>query len=240
MDDWFHHWFDEDYAALYAHRDEAEAGLAVATALREAPELGQGPVMDLACGAGRHLLELRRTNPAAFGVDLSPALLRLAPEPLRPHLLQADMRRLPVKAASLSGIAMWFTPFGYFSDEANEALLHALEELLRPGGALLVDYLNAAQLRATLVPEDEIERAGIRVRSRRRLEGGRVIKEMELRRLDTGETRQALESVRVYEPGELTTLASRAGLRLRKALGDYDGGAFTADSPRWIGIFERI
>lgn len=239
MEDWFQHWFDEDYAALYAHRDEAEAKLAVATALREAPELGAGPALDLACGSGRHLQELRGANPLAFGVDLSPALLRLAPEALRPHLLRADMRRLPVRAGSLSAIAMWFTPFGYFSDEANEALLHDLRELLRPGGVLLVDYLNAAQLRATLVAEDEIERAGMRVRSRRRIESGRVVKEMELRRLDTGELRNAVESVRVYEPAELEALAAHAGLRLRKTLGDYGGGAFEAPSPRWIGLFER-
>ncbi|HJU83250.1 MAG TPA: class I SAM-dependent methyltransferase [Holophagaceae bacterium] len=239
MQDWFQHWFDEDYAALYAHRDGAEAQEAVATALRAAPELGAGPVLDLACGSGRHLEELRKTNPRAFGIDLSPALLRLAPEALRPHLLRADMRRLPLRAGSLSAATLWFTPFGYFSDEANAALLHDLRDLLRPAGVLLVDYLNAAQLRASLVPEDVLERAGMRVRSRRRIEDHRVVKEMELLRLDTGETRRVVESVRVYEPAELLALAAKAGLRLRTALGDYGGGAHTPESPRWIGIFER-
>ena len=239
MDDWFHHWFDEDYAALYAHRDAAEARLAVETALREAPELGSGPVLDLACGAGRHLVELRKTNASALGVDLSPVLLGLAPESVKPALLRADMRRLPLRAQSLSGITMWFTPFGYFNDAENEALLHDLRDLLRPGGVLVVDYLNAAQLRATLVLEDVIERAGIRVRSRRRLENGRIIKEMELLRIESGETRHAVERVRIYEPEELTDLATHAGLRLRRALGDYAGDVFHHESPRWIGIFEK-
>ncbi|HTL98900.1 MAG TPA: class I SAM-dependent methyltransferase [Holophagaceae bacterium] len=238
MADWFEQWFDGDYAALYAHRDAGEATLAVATALLEAPELGRGPVLDLACGAGRHLGELRKTNPSAFGLDLSAALLGLAPDGLRPWLLRGDMRRLPVKAG-LSGITLWFTPFGYFADAENEALLRALANLLRSGGVLLIDYLNAAELRRTLVPEDTLERAGIRVKSRRRIEQGRVIKEMELLRLDTGETRQARESVHIYEPGELEAMAARAGLKLRKTMGRYDGSAFDERSPRWIALFEK-
>ncbi len=238
MTEWFEDWFDADYAALYAHRNAGEAALAVATALREAPELAHGPVLDLACGGGRHLAELRKTNPQAFGIDLSPMLLGLAPETLRPWLLRADMRKLPVKPG-LAGITLWFTPFGYFSDPENEALLRSLSGLLRPGGVLLMDYLNAADLRRALVAEDTLERGGIRVTSRRRLEGDRVIKEMNLFRLETGETRKARESVRVYEPGEIEAMAARADLRLRKAMGTYAGAAFNETSPRWIALFQK-
>jgi len=148
------------------------------------------------------------------------------------------MRKLPVKTG-LAGITLWFTPFGYFSDSENEALLRSLSGLLRPGGVLLIDYLNAAALRRSLVPEDTLERNGLRVKSRRRIEEGRVIKEMDLIRLDTGETRQARESVHIYEPGELGAMAARAGLRLRKAMGRYDGSAFDEKSPRWIAVFEK-
>ncbi|MBS1784770.1 MAG: class I SAM-dependent methyltransferase [Acidobacteria bacterium] len=238
MAEWFEDWFDADYAALYAHRDAGEAALAVATALREAPELARGPVLDLACGGGRHLAELRKVNADAFGIDLSAALLSLAPAHLHPWLLRADMRRLPVKPG-LSGITLWFTPFGYFADGENEALLRALSGLLHPGGVLLMDYLNATELERTLVSEDTIERSGIRVTSRRRIEHGRVIKEMDLHRLATGETRQARESVRVYEPREVEAMAEKAELRLRKTLGTYGGEAFHGASPRWIAVFEK-
>ncbi len=238
MAEWFEDWFDADYAALYAHRDAGEAALAIATALREAPELASGPVLDLACGGARHLAELRKTNSQAFGIDLSATLLGLAPEELRPWLLRADMRKLPVKPG-LAGITLWFTPFGYFEDETNEALLRSLANLLRSGGVLLMDYLNAAELRRSLVAEDTLERGGIRVTSRRRLEGGRVVKHMDLVRLESGETRQARESVRVYEPEEIEAMASRAGLRLRETMGSYDGAAFGEASPRWIALFKK-
>ncbi len=239
MADWFEAWFDEDYALLYAHRDAEEARQAVARILEAAPELAQGPVLDLGCGAGRHLDVLRGTNPLAFGMDLSPALLRMAPAPLHPWLLRGDMRRLPIKEGTLSGACLWFTPFGYFADAENRQLMVALGQRLRHGGVLVMDYLNADHVRRTLVPEDALVRGGVRAVNRRTLEGDRLVKRMELTRLDTGATRQAMESVRLYHPAELSEMAARAGLRLRKVMGTYDGKDFTADSPRWIGLFER-
>jgi hypothetical protein len=134
---------------------------------------------------------------------------------------------------------MWFTPFGYFSDEENRALLVRLGKLLRLSGVLLMDYLNSEEVAKNLVAEDTLERAGVRVASTRVVEGERLIKRMTLTRLATGETREVLESVRIYHPTELQEMAVRAGLRLRRVLGTYGGDAFRYDSPRWIGIFER-
>jgi len=237
--EWFEGWFDEDYALLYAHRDAEEARVAVGRALRVAPELAEGSVLDLACGAGRHLEILRRANPLAFGMDLSKTLLGMAPTGLRPWLLRGDMRHLPIKPNTLSGICLWFTPFGYFSDEENRQLMLSLGALLRDGGVLIMDYLNAELAARNLNPEDIVERGGIRAESRRSLEGERLVKRMVLTQLDTGEVREVLESVRLYQPYELQEMAVRAGLRLRSVMGTYAGEAFSEDSPRWIGIFEK-
>lgn len=239
MSEWFSEWFDEDYALLYAHRDEEEARVAVGRALRVAPELAEGPVLDLGCGAGRHLEILRRANPLAFGLDLSPTLLRMAPSPLHPWLLRGDMRQIPVKDGTLSGICLWFTPFGYFSDEENRALMLAIGTCLRHQGVLVMDYLNSELVQRTLVPEDTVVRGGVTAHSRRALEGNRLVKRMNLVRIQTGEERQVMESVRLYHPEELQEMAVRAGLRLRRVMGTYAGEAFTEDSPRWIGIFEK-
>ena len=239
MADWFEEWFDGDYAELYAHRDTTEARRAVELALRVAPELAVGPVLDLGCGSGRHLEVLRQVNPQAFGMDLSPALLGLAPAELRPWLLRGDMRTLPLRPGTLRGICLWFTPFGYFEDAENRALLQHLAGLLRPGGIFLLDYLNADLVMRTLVPEDTAERHGTRIRSCRAIEGNRLMKRMTLTRMATGEVREALENVRLYQPSELLELAQSADLSPRAILGDYGGGPFSPDSPRWIGVFER-
>ena len=237
--EWFKSWFDEDYALLYAHRDAEEARLAVGSALRVAPELAKGPVLDLGCGSGRHLEILRRVNPLAFGMDLSRTLLRMAPGHLRPGLFRGDMRRLPVREGTLTGICLWFTPFGYFSDAENRALVLNLGTLLQPKGVLVLDNLNADLVTRTLIPADTLERSGVRAQSLRTVEGDRLVKRMVLTRLDTGEVRDVLESVRLYQPEEIQEMADRARLRLRRVLGTYAGGTFTKDSPRWIGIFEK-
>ena len=240
MANWYEEWFDKDYAVLYSHRDAEEARVAVSRALRVAPELASGPVLDLACGAGRHLEILRRANPHAFGMDLSRTLLSMAPGGLRPWLLRADMRCLPIKRGTLRGICLWFTPFGYLSDAENRALMLSLGALLEMGGVLVMDYLNADLLTRTLVPEDTRERGGIRAQSRRAIEGNRLVKRMVLTHLDTGVVRDVLESIQLYHPTDLQAMALRAGLRLRRVMGTYSGEAFTENSPRWIGIFEKV
>lgn len=238
MDDaaWFENWFDEDYLSLYAHRDQEEAGRAVDTALAAAPELGLGPVLDLACGTGRHLAALRRRNPEAFGIDLSSSLLAQAEAGLRPWLIRGDMRRLPVRPAALSGICLWFTPFGYFDDAGNQALLGGLSMCLRPGGVLWMDYLNPGLVLASQAGSESIERDGLRAEITRGVEGNRIVKRIRIHK--PGEApREALESVRIYEPEELAALAGAFGLELREALGNYDGEPFGPSSPRWIGVF---
>jgi len=240
VDEWFKEWFDRDYAAIYQHRDGAEAEAAVAMALARAPQLAAGPVLDLGCGGGRHLAVLRRSNPLAFGLDLSRDLLALAPADLRPWLLRGDMRRLPVKPGVLAGICMWFTPFGYFSDRENRELFRDLRERLRPGGVLVLDYLNAEQVRAHLVAEDERTPGRLRVVSRRAVEGDRLVKRMTITHLDTGRVRQARESVRLYAPDELRAMARAGGLEPAWEGGDYHGAPFAPGaSARWIGFLAR-
>ena len=101
-----------------------------------------------------------------------------------------------------------------------------LGRLLRPGGVLVMDYLNAGLVARSLVPEDTLERAGMRVLSRRAIEGDRIVKRMTLTHLATGETREAMESVRLYPPAALQEMAAPAGLRLRSVMGTYAGEAF--------------
>lgn len=240
MEEWYQQWFDADYAELYAHRDAAEAALGVATALAAAPELARGPVLDLACGSGRHLEVLRSCNPQAFGLDLSLSLLSRAGSALRPWLVQGDMRRLPLRPGSLAGICLWFTPFGYFDDGENRRLFGGLADVLEPGGILWMDYLNAPAVRSDLTPaEERLVRGGLEVEIRRSLEGNRVVKRMRIRRPATGDLREVAESVRLYDPAELEGFAAEVGLRLRCVFGGYDGTGYGAASSRWIGVFEK-
>ena len=65
---WYQEWFGEEYLELYAHRDEEEARQQVAFFARICGALN-GPVLDLACGMGRHVQELEALNYHAVGCD---------------------------------------------------------------------------------------------------------------------------------------------------------------------------
>ena len=91
MAEWFEEWFGEEYLHLYPHRNEADAGRLIALLTRELPWRVGWRVLDVACGAGRHLAALERAGAVAFGFDLSLPLLRRAREATARPLVRAAM-----------------------------------------------------------------------------------------------------------------------------------------------------
>lgn len=234
-EDWFRHWFGETYLSLYPHRDEAEAEAGVRLlGERLAPADGER-VLDLACGAGRHLPFLRSLGLWPVGLDLSRPLLRQATRAGPFPLVRGDMRRLPFRSGAFDHLASFFTSFGYFADrEQDEAVVAEARRVLRAGGGFLVDYLNAPRVRRTLVPEDEDVVGGRRVRQTRRLEGDTVVKRIEIGGEGGQEPEVHHERVRLYRPDELERLLARGGLRAEARLGGYDGSPLGPDSQRVI------
>lgn len=235
---WYREWFGEEYLALYPHRDQEEAARA-ADLFAEASGLEPGSrVLDLACGAGRHLAPLEEGGYRPVGLDLSAPLLRRAREEpgAGARLARGDMRRLPFRDACFGGVTLFFTSFGYFEDPSDD--LRTLREARRVcagGGALLVDYLNAPRVRRTLVPEDRKTVAGRTVTQTRRIEDGFVVKRIEFEaEREAGEPRVYRERVRLYEPDELEGLVREAGFRPERRYGGYEGEAHEPDSPRAI------
>lgn len=240
---WYRSWFGESYLALYPHRDDKEARAAVDLLLRtlrgigRLPEPGE-PVLDLACGAGRHLRALRDHHVDALGMDLSASLLREAGRRLgRVPRVRGDMRHLPFRAGTFTGVTSFFTSFGYFEREEEDLqVLREVRRVLRPGGWLMVDFLNASRVRAELRPRD-VRRVGGRVveQERRLVEGGRRV-EKRIRIVDeaTGQTEEFLERVRLYEARELDHLLATTGFLVEARFGGYDGRAEVDEAPRRI------
>ncbi|NOT30045.1 MAG: hypothetical protein HOP15_06305, partial [Planctomycetes bacterium] len=121
--------------------------------------------------------------------------------------------------------------------------LAELARVLAPGGRLLLDLMNPARVKATLVPESRTRRGALEIHERRHLEGGgtrvvRVVKDVHVQSDDGGERRWR-EDVRLYEPDELDLLLAQAGFGRLRREGDFDGQAFRADSPRQIVWAQR-
>jgi SAM-dependent methyltransferase len=239
MTEWFEQWFGEEYHALYPHRDTEDARRAVALIRRVAPWRPGEQVLDLACGAGRHAFELERAGAQVVGLDLSPTMLLRARTRSRMRLVRGDMRALPFRGESFGVAVNLFTSFGYFRDDAeHHEVMRQVARVLAPGGRFVLDYLNAEQVRRTLLrePEDRSEPAtAVRIRRRFSEEGRYVVKEIELR--DEGRSFQ--ERVRLFSVEELSALLREAGLEVTERFGDYAGGPLTDDAPRAILVGRR-
>jgi SAM-dependent methyltransferase len=237
--DWFARWFGDDYLRMYPHRNDDDASEAVGL-VAAVVNLAGARVLDLACGPGRHSVQLARRGAWVVGIDLSQVLLLKARHAVHPPLalVRGDMRALPFRPASVDIIVNLFTSFGYFEDDAQHlAVLQSAAALLKPKGTMVMDYLNAEQVARDLVPTEVTELGGQRVQIQRRLvRDGRYV-EKEMRLLDSGATH--LERVRLFHPRDLVSLFELAGLSIEEQYGDYHRAPLTPYSPRAVLVARK-
>ncbi len=109
--------------------------------------------------------------------------------------------------------------------------------VVRPGGWFVLDYLHAGQVRRSLVPRDERTVGTVTVEQERAIspDGRFVRKTITISELG----RTLVERVRLYDPAELETLYTAAGFAVESLVGDDDGSALQADSPRAILFAQR-
>jgi SAM-dependent methyltransferase len=232
MTEWFEEWFGEEYLQLYPHRDAAEAERAVALILDRVGFAPGWRVLDVACGAGRHARAFEAAGARCVGLDLSAALLRIARDATGAPLVRADMRALPVRPGSMDLTVNLFTSFGYFERDSEHA--EALGEMvgtLHPGGWFVIDFLNAAAVRARLVPCEAQWLDGTRVTVHRSVSAdGRYVRKT----IEPASGRRFTERVRLFGPAEIAAMLAAAGLTVRHRFGDYDASPLAAASPRTI------
>ena len=232
MAEWFEEWFNEEYLALYPHRDDADAGRLVAALQQRLPWREGMRVLDVACGPGRHTRAFEDAGARCIGADLSIALLRQAQLTSSAPLVRADMRALPVRPGSMDLTVNLFTSFGYFDSEAeHESALSEMVTTVRPGGWFVLDFLNSALVRQSLVAHESLSLHGTPIDVSRRLtDGGRFV----CKSLRSGDGRSWFERVRLFDADELEAMLAGAGVTVRLRMGDYDGAMPGPEQPRLV------
>jgi SAM-dependent methyltransferase len=217
--EWWEEAFRADYLRVYPHRDDDEAKSDVAPLMGYLPGFLRGRrVLDLACGAGRHLRAMTAAGVRPLGADFSADLLAEARRRGSRALVRCDMRTLPFRSASFDAATMFFHSFGYFdTEEEDERVLREVSRVLVPGGGLLLHLPKPIDVRRHLVPRSTREVDGVKIEEERSIEedGRRVRKRVTLSR--KGETRSWTELVRLYPRSEVIRMAARVGLRLRES-----------------------
>jgi SAM-dependent methyltransferase len=245
---WYEGFFEGEWLDRIAPGRPPEKTLEEVEFVAERLALGPGSrVLDLACGHGRHSVELARRGFRVTGLDLSPRSLALAREAARAaavelELVEGDMRELAFDA-EFDGIVNLFSSFGYFAEPADDALVVAgVARALRPGGRFLVDVVSALGLARRYQERrwDEVAGEAVMLEAREwDLLAGRTGAVWTIVGEDGART-ELRHSIRTFAPWELATLLREGGLEVEGAWGDFAGTPLTHESWRLILLARRL
>jgi SAM-dependent methyltransferase len=198
-------------------------------------------ILDLACGAGQHAVELATRGYDLVGFDLSQSQLDwaggLAQE--RNQRLQftyGDMRELSYNE-SFDAVYSWNTSFGFFEEEKNVDVAQRVFRALRPGGRFLLDVINRDFVVAQQPGQTWFEGDGCVCIDDVSIDF--ITSRMKVKRtlmLTNGKNRECNYSVRIYGLHELGKMLHDVGFKVLNVSGrpEMPGVFFGATSPRII------
>jgi SAM-dependent methyltransferase len=240
--EWFSSWFDSTfYHQLYAHRDESEAHSFIdALIARLRPQAGER-MLDLGCGAGRHARRLAARGFRVTGLDLSAGSIAAAKrfERQNLHFRRHDMRR-PFGRRVFDCVFNLFTSFGYFDTaEEHAAVVRNVAAALKPGGRLVLDYLNVRVAARQLVAREIKETAGATFTISRWTDRRHLFKRIVVSA--AGQAREHVERVACFTLADFNRMFAAQGLRVDAVYGDYHLNRFDPQtSPRLILVARKL
>jgi len=147
--DWWKTMFDDKYLDTYLHTLTPERTTSEVDYIINAAQLDPSEtILDLACGHGRHAIELsRRGYSQITGLDYSGTFIDKAIADAEQaganiHFMLGDMKDLPFDG-QFDTVLLLFTAFGYFDDETNRSVLKQVNKTLKPGGKFFIDVMSA-------------------------------------------------------------------------------------------------
>lgn len=241
--DWFESWFDSShYHQLYAHRDNEEAARFI-DRLVERLEPRQGArILDVGCGTGRHAKCLAAMGFDVTGLDLSAESIKQATESQHANLRfrRHDMR-LPFGTKVFDYVINLFTSFGYFEDPADHlAVIRNIATSLKPGGIVVLDYLNARFAEEHLTPEEVIRREGVVYHIARWADSNHIFKRVLIDQGAAFRPLQYVERVAKLTVDDFHFMFALNDMRVVATYGDYALAPFVeSNAPRLIVVAMR-
>lgn len=107
-------------------------------------------ILDLACGFGRHSLELARRGFSVTGIDITPSYIQFAKEEAQKEGLDADFLCCDIREVRFSYefdvvLNMADGAIGYLeNDTENQKIFTSVSNALKPGGKHFMDIMNGS------------------------------------------------------------------------------------------------
>ena len=239
--EWYESWFDSPYYhILYKDRDEKEAQVFLdnlITLLNPPPET---KILDVGCGKGRHAVHLNKKGFQVYGFDLSKESIDFVKQFESGSLsfFIHDMRNV-FRENEFNIVFNLFSSFGYFDDHSdNEKVIRANALALKKGGFLVIDYMNSKKVLKHLIPEDVKECRGIRFLQRRKIDSGKIIKNISFRCAEKDYRFE--EHLQLYTLDDFKKMFEAYNLEVTNTFGDYALNSFDENiSDRLIIIARR-
>lgn len=247
--EWFEGWFNSPfYHKLYFSRDEKEAANFIRK-LVDYLQLKPGArVLDLACGRGRHSRILVSLGFDVTGIDLSPASIDYANELLQKDPPNAGKLeffvhdiRLPFWGNYFDYAFNFFTSFGYFrTRREHDAAIRTICNGLRPGGGIVMDYLNVHYAEDHLVPEERKQLNGSTYDIKRWQDDHHFYKNIKVSDSSLTKPLEYTEKVAKFSYGDFTDMLSYRGMQVQEVFGDYDLKSYDVKkTPRLIIVAKK-
>ena len=243
---WWEELFNDDFIRTMAKITDPQIA-AEATFIEESLGVAPGAmVLDLACGTGRHAIELTRRGYKVVGFDLSLSMLARAADEAydrsqKLNFVQGDMREMTFEN-TFDGVYCWNTSFGFFEEEKNAQVVQRVHRSLRPGGQFLLDVVNRDYISrqqpslawfegdgCICMDEMQIDWITSRMRTKRTM------------MMDDGRTKEIEYSIRLYALHELGKLLHDNGFKVVEVSGRTatPGVFFGNESPRTLILAEK-
>jgi SAM-dependent methyltransferase len=239
--EWFERWFNSPYYhMLYGNRDHKEAADFI-NRLIDFLQVEKGAnVLDLACGKGRHSLQLNSKGFDVIGIDLSEKSIESALEHSNESLnfFVHDMRQL-FWLEHFDLVANLFTSFGYFHNkEDDQQMMNGVFESLKPGGRFVIDFMNAKKVVANLVNYEEKQVDDVKFVINRKVEDAVIVKSIDV--IDGLDKTSFVEEVDELYLADFIAYLNNAGFSIKSTYGNYQLEQFDeVNSDRLIIVAEK-
>jgi SAM-dependent methyltransferase len=243
VQEWYKDWFNSPfYHKLYFDRDEIEAEIIIRKLVDHLQPAPGSRVLDIACGKGRHSKILSSFGFQVTGIDISPRSIAIAKEFEGPNLdFYIHDMRLPFWANYFHYAFNFFTSFGYFKTRReHDDALRTISKSLRPGGKLVIDYLNVHFSEDHLVRTETKSLDSTQYDIQRWQTDTHFYKKIAVTDPQLDRPIEYTEQVAKFSLGDFTEMLAFQGMQVMEVFGDYQLGPYDVrKTPRLIIIATR-
>ena len=241
---WFRDWFNSPYYhQLYFKRDETEAAAFINKLIDHLTPGKHAEMLDVACGRGRHSVQLAGKGFIVTGIDLSEDSIREAKEFESDNLefFVHDMR-LPFRVNYFNYAFNFFTSFGYFKTRReHDNAIRTIAQSLKPNGVFVLDYLNVHYAEDHLVHKSEKQIDEVNYYITKWFDETHFYKKIVVEDENLEEPLEYTEKVAKFSLGDFTEMLAYQGLQIQEVFGNYLFNDYDVKkSPRMIMIASKV